>query len=139
MKKKAIAVALLAAMALTGCGSKAFTGEKTGEVSDSNGGKTIATVKFEEGNPVSVKLDFKNEDGSTKSEGSKAGTYDMKNEPGKKWHEQAELVEEALVENKFDISKITTNDQGKTDAISGVTIGVKEFLDATKAALDQAK
>ncbi len=31
MKKKVIAVALLAAMALTGCGSKGFTGEKVVE------------------------------------------------------------------------------------------------------------
>lgn len=139
MKKKAIAVALLAAMALTGCGSKAFTGEKTGEVVSAFGGKTIATVTFEEGNPVSVELDVKNDDGSLKSEASKSGAYDLKNEPGKKWHEQADLVEEALVENKFDISKIATNDQGKTDAVSGVSISVKEFLDATKAALDQAK
>lgn len=139
MKKKVIAVALLAAMALTGCGSKAFTGEKVGEVPASNGGKTVATVKFEEGKPVSVKLDFENEDGSTKSEGSKAGTYDMKNAPGKKWHEQAELVEKALVENEFDTSKITTDDAGKTDAVSGVTIGVKEFLDAVQNALEQAK
>lgn len=139
MKKRVIATALLAAMALTGCGSKAFTGEKVGEVASAFGGKTIATVKFEEGKPVSVELDVKNDDGSLKSEASKSGEYDLKNEPGKKWHEQADLFEEALVENNFDISKIAVNEEGKTDAVSGVSIAVSEFLEATQAALDQVK
>ena len=140
MKKKVIAVVLLAAMALTGCGSKGFTGEKVGKVKDEFGGTTIATVKFEEGKPVSVDIDTEQEDGSMKSEASKSGAYDMKNEPGKKWHEQADLLEEFIVANDFDLSKVTlTNDEGNTDAVSGVTISVQEFVDAVQNALEQAK
>lgn len=140
MKKKVIAVTLLAAMALTGCGSKGFTGEKVGEIEDSKGNVTMATVQFENGKAVAVDIDVKQADGSMKSEVSKSGAYDMKNEPGKKWHEQADLLEEFIVANDFDLSKVTlTNDEGNTDAVSGVTIKVKGYLDAVQDALDQAK
>lgn len=141
MKKKAVAVALLAAMALTGCGSKGskgFTGEKVGEVEDSKGNVTIATVQFEEGTPVSVNIDVIQADGSSKVEASESGAYDMKNEPGKKWHEQVDLLEEAIVANNFELDKLNVT-EGKTDAVSGVSISVSEFLEATQAALDQAK
>ncbi len=139
MKKRVIAVGLLVAMALTGCGSKGFTGEKVGKVKDEFGGTTIATVKFEEGKPVSVDIDTEQEDGSMKSEASKSGAYDMKNEPGKKWHEQVDLLEETIVKDEFSLDKITCDDEGKTDAISGVTIKVNGYLDAVQDALDQAK
>lgn len=140
MKKKVIAVTLLAAMALTGCGSKGFTGEKVGKVEDSKGNTTMATVQFEDGKAKSVDIDVKQADGSMKSEASKSGAYDMKNEPGNKWHEQADLLEEFIVANDFDLSKVTlTNDEGNTDAVSGVTIKVKGYLDAVEDALKQAK
>ena len=127
-------------MALTGCGSKGFTGEKVGEIEDSKGNVTMATVQFENGKAVAVDIDVKQADGSMKSEASKSGAYDMKNEPGKKWHEQADLLEEFIVANDFDLSKVTlTNDEGNTDAVSGVTIKVKGYLDAVQDALDQAK
>ncbi|MEG2283937.1 MAG: FMN-binding protein, partial [Bacilli bacterium] len=140
MKKRVIAVALLAAMALTGCGSKGFTGEKVGEVKDAKDNTTMATVQFEDGKAKSVEIDVRQADGSMKSEASKSGAYDMKNEPGKKWHEQADLLEEFVASNDFDLSKVTyTNDEGNTDAISGVTIKVKGYLEAVQNALDQAK
>ena len=141
MKKKAVAVALLAAMALTGCGSKGskgFTGEKVGEVEDSKGNVTIATVQFEEGTPVSVDIDVRQADGSMKSEASESGAYDMKNEPGKKWHEQVNLLEEAIVANNFEFDKLNVT-EGKTDAVSGVTISVDGYIEAVEAALEQAK
>ena len=139
MKKKVIAVTLLAAMALTGCGSKGFTGEKVGKVEDSKGNTTMATVQFEDGKAKSVDIDVKQADGSMKSEASKSGAYDMKNEPGKKWHEQVDLLEETIVKDEFSLDKITCDDEGKPDAISGVTIKVNGYLDAVQDALDQAK
>ena len=137
MKKRVIAAALLSAMVLTGCGSKGFTGEKTGEV-DSQGNKTIATVQFEEGTPVSVNIDVIQADGSSKVEASESGAYDMKNEPGKKWHEQVDLLEEAIVANNFEFDKLNVT-EGKTDAVSGVTISVDGYIEAVEAALEQAK
>ncbi len=138
MKKKVIAVALLAAMALTGCGSKGFTGEKVGKAENSKGDITIATVQFEDGKAKSVEIDVEQADGTMKSEQSKSGAYDMKNEPGKKWHEQADLFEEAIVSNGFELSKLNVV-EGKTDAVSGVTIAVTDFVSAVEDALNQAK
>ncbi|WP_297712973.1 FMN-binding protein [Clostridium sp.] len=100
---------------------------------------TIVELTLENGTPVSVNIDTKNADGSMKSEASVSGEYDMKND-GKKWHEQIDLLEEAIVENNFDLSKINiTDDEGHTDAISGVSIKVKGFVDAVQEALDQVK
>lgn len=138
MKKIIITSTLLAAMALTGCGSKGFTGEKVGEVQGGFGGTTKATVKFEEGKPVSVEIDNIGEDGSSKAEASESGAYDMMNAPGNKWHEQVNLLEEAIVSNEFELSKLNVT-EGKTDAVSGVIISVQEFVDAVQNALDQAK
>ncbi|MBO5348461.1 MAG: FMN-binding protein, partial [Clostridia bacterium] len=78
------------------------------------------------------------DNGSSKAEASEAGTYDMNNAPGKKWHEHVDLLEEAIVSNEFDLSKLNVTD-GKTDAVSGVTISVQEFVDAVQNALEQAK
>ena len=138
MKKIVIACTLLTAMALTGCGSKGFTGEKVGQVTGGFGGTTKATVKFEDGKPVSVEIDNVDDNGGSKAEASEAGTYDMNNAPGKKWHEQINLLEDAIAANGFDLSKLNIA-EGKTDAVSGVTISVQEYIDAVQNALDQAK
>ena len=54
------------------------------------------------------------------------------------WHEQAEKVEEFLVE-KQDVSAIDVKDDGKTDTIAGVTMNVDGFVDLVKDALSKAK
>lgn len=100
---------------------------------------TIVELTLENGTPVDVNIDIKNADGSMKSEASASGAYDMKND-GKKWHEQIDLLEDAIVENNFDLSKINITDEaGHTDAVSGVSIKVKGYVDAVQEALDQVK
>lgn len=100
---------------------------------------TIVELTLEDGTPVAVNIDSKNADGSMKSEASASGAYDMKND-GKKWHEQIDLLEEAIAKNNFDLSKINiTDDEGHTDAVSGVSIKVKGYVDAVQEALDQVK
>lgn len=100
---------------------------------------TIVELTLENGTPVAVNIDTRNADGSMKSEASASGAYDMKND-GKKWHEQIDLLEEAIVENNFDLSKINITDEaGHTDAVSGVSIKVKGYVDAVQEALDQVK
>lgn len=100
---------------------------------------TIVELTLENGTPVSVNIDTKNADGSMKSEASASGAYDMKNN-GKKWHEQIDLLEEAIANNNFDLSKINiTDEEGHTDAVSGVSIKVKGYVDAVQEALDQVK
>lgn len=153
MKKLGVLLlALSAMMAFTGCGSKeattetpvatapaattdeAFTGEKVGEVADESG-KTVATVTFEAGKPVSVKFDYINADGSSKYEQAAAGTYVM-SEGGIPWNEQVDAVAAFLAENNFDIEKVNLSDaDGHTDAVTGVSIKIPDLLEAVKAAL----
>ena len=140
-----VAATMLVGTLFVGCGEKkadesaaGFTGVKTAEIAGEKD-TTIAEVTFENGTPVSVNIDTKNEDGSMKSEASASGAYDMKND-GKKWHEQIDLLEEAIVENNFDLSKINiTDEDGHTDAVSGVSIKVKSYVDAVQESLNQAK
>ncbi len=67
----------------------------------------------------------------------KAGKYNMK-KLGKaqaEWYQEAEKVEQYLIRTQdINFSKYTDT-EGKTDAISGATIHVKEFFDLVKKAL----
>lgn len=148
INKKLIALAaatMVVGTLFVGCGeSKAeesaegFTGVKTAELAGEEE-TTFAEVTFENGTPVSVNIDVKNADGSLKSEASASGAYDMKND-GNKWHEQVDLLEEAIAENNFDLNKINiTDEEGHTDAVSGVSIKVQGFVDLVQEALDQVK
>ena len=162
MKKFAVLALLLSSMlTLTACGSKttdapaetpvtteapatseapateeAFTGEKVGEVADEEG-KTVATVTFEAGTPVSVKFDYISaKDNSSKYEAAAAGTYDM-GEGSTPWNEQVDSLAAFLAENNFDLEKVTLTDaDGHTDAVTGVSIKVPALLEAVKAALN---
>ena len=55
-----------------------------------------------------------------------------------KWHEQADLAAQALVKVQ-DPAKIPVKADKKTDAITGCTLMVKDFLDAATKALQAAK
>lgn len=157
MKKFAVLALLVSSMlTLTACGAKttdapaettpvtseapattdeAFTGEKVGEVADEEG-KTVATVTFEAGTPVSVKFDYINaKDNSSKYEAAAAGTYDM-GEGSTPWNEQVDALATFLAENNFDVEKVTLTDaDGHTDAVTGVSIKIPALLEAVKAAL----
>jgi len=119
----------------------AFTGEKTVETQYSEGSndKVVTTVTFKEGKPVDVKIDVKLEDGTTKRDAVEAGTYVMANESAT-WTEQIESLQKFIIENDFDLSKVTLSDEeGHTDAVSGVSIKISSYLDGVKEALAQVK
>ena len=119
----------------------AFTGEKTVETQYSEDSKdmVVTTVTFEEGKPVDVKIDVKFEDGTTKREAVEDGTYVMANESAT-WTEQIESLQKFIIENDFDLSKVTLSDEeGHTDAVSGVSIKISSYLDGVKEALEQVK
>lgn len=84
-------------------------------------------VTFEGGNPVDVAIDVELEDGTLKSELSKSGEYVM-TEEGLAWHEQIELMQDQLKANAFDIAAIELTEDGKTDAITGVSISVSDYV-----------
>ena len=116
----------------------AFTGEKTVETPYGEGNdKVVTTVTFEEGKPVDVKIDVKLEDGTTKRDAVEAGTYVMANESAT-WTEQIESLQDFIIENDFDLSKvILSDDEGRTDAVSGVTIKVSEYVASVEESLSQ--
>ncbi|MBS6160554.1 MAG: FMN-binding protein, partial [Firmicutes bacterium] len=76
------------------------------------------------------------EDGSKKSVLSENGEYVM-TENGPTWKEQVEAMAAALVENQsLEFAKL--DEQGKTDAVSGVSISVGGFVDLAQQCLNQA-
>ena len=156
MKKFAVLALVLSSMlAFTACGAKeeapattpetsveatetteaAETTEKVGEVADEKG-KTVATVTFEGETPVSVKFDYISaEDGSSKYEAAAAGTYNM-GEGSTPWNGQVDALAAFLAENNFDLSAVTLiNEEGNTDAVTGVSIKVPALLEAVAEAL----
>ncbi|GAA0085523.1 hypothetical protein UT300007_19620 [Clostridium sp. CTA-7] len=161
ISKKIIAVCLLSTALLVGCGSKEasnsnsknatsteksekFTGTKTYEtLYDSTGKKgdvIVTEVEFKDGEAVKVLVDVRQEDGSMKKAAAREGKYVMKQGEAKNWGEQMELLESFLNENKVDTSKVKlTNDQGNTDAVSGVSIKVGSYLNAIKEVVDSVK
>ncbi|MFC3750167.1 FMN-binding protein [Paenibacillus sp. GCM10012306] len=73
--------------------------------------------------------------GDLKKKVSEDGKYGMKNGGAQsEWHEQAAKAEAFLID-KQDPAAITLDAEGKTDAISGVSIHVGELVEAAKAAL----
>ncbi len=66
--------------------------------------------------------------------------YGMKShsEAGKEWYEQVNLLEAKVVENQG-ISFIELDEDGKTDAVAGVTMKINALYKALENALEQAK
>lgn len=153
ISKKIVAVCLISTALLVGCGSKpaentdidngqanqeeGFTGTKIYEtLYDSTGEKgdvTVVEIEFKDGKATKASVDVRQEDGSMKKQAAKDGKYVMKEGEAKNWAEQMELVEAYLNENAVEVSKVKiTDDDGHTDAVSGVTIKVKTYLDAVQ-------
>lgn len=112
-------------------------GEKFDEHS---GWKETADVVITAGKIVKVNFSGVNEAGEDKKQNSIDGKYGMKEKGGAQaeWHEQAAKAEAYLVE-KQDPASLTFNEEGKTDAISGVSISLNTYFDLVTKALEQAK
>ena len=110
------------------------TYEAKGEPADGYTDQVNMTVK--DGKITEVVWESVGEDGSKKSVLSESGEYVM-TENGPTWKEQAEAMAAALVENQsLDFAEL--NEQGKTDAVSGVSISVGGFVDLAQQCLNQA-
>ncbi|WP_379158363.1 FMN-binding protein [Paenibacillus sp. sgz5001063] len=74
--------------------------------------------------------------GDLKKKVSEDGKYGLVSKGGgqAEWHEQAAKAEAFLIE-KQDPAAVVVNAEGKTDAISGVSVGVSDFVAASQAAL----
>lgn len=104
-----------------------------------SGWKATADVVIAAGKIVNVDFSGVNEKGEDKKQNSIDGKYGMKAGGAQsEWHEQAALAEANLVESQ-DPASLTFNDEGKTDAISGVSITLKNYYELAAKALEQAK
>lgn len=102
-----------------------------------NGWKDCVTLKVEGGKITEANWNGISETaGPDKKTASKDGKYPMKEKGGAiaEWYEEAAKAEQFLIE-KQDPKAITTNAEGKSDAISGVTMAVAPFAELTEKAL----
>ncbi|RAP27432.1 FMN-binding protein [Brevibacillus laterosporus] len=103
--------------------------------------KYTADLTVLNGKIVAANWNAINEKGEAdKKTQSKEGKYAMveKAKAQAEWHEQAAKVEQALIE-KQDPAAITVNNEGTTDAVSGVSIKVNDFVKLAEEALKDAK
>lgn len=102
----------------------------------SNGFTDIVTMEVSNGNIVSLTYDAVSEDGESKSYLSSIGEYTMV-EGNPTWAEQAQLLAEHVIENQS-TNSLAMDEDGYTDAVSGVSINVGEFVNLTRDCLEQA-
>ncbi|UQZ34641.1 FMN-binding protein [Paenibacillus sp. PK3_47] len=109
-----------------------------GEMDAESGWKSTVDVTVAGGNVVAVKFSGLNAAGDDKKQFSIDGKYGMKaGGASSEWHEQAELAEAYFLDNKG--AAPTLDAEGKTDAISGVSIHVGEYFTLAEKALEGAK
>ncbi|NLJ90984.1 MAG: FMN-binding protein, partial [Clostridiales bacterium] len=101
----------------------------------SNGYTGVVTIEVTDGNITSLLYDSLDEQGQSKRYLSSVGEYVMV-EGNPTWEEQADLLAKHVIENQS-LDKLTIDDSGKTDAVSGVSINITEFVNLTKATLEK--
>ena len=104
---------------------------------DKNGYAATALVTVVNGRIVSVQINALHKDGGdSKIVRAEKGTYKMNAKQGE-WNVQAERVNQAVVQNQG-VAKIEVKSDGKTDAVSGVSMTVGDYLKTVAEALKAA-
>ncbi|MDR0269204.1 FMN-binding protein [Paenibacillus sp.] len=110
-----------------------------GELDAKSGWKSTVDITVANGKIINAYFSGVNEKGEDKQTVSKEGKYGMKaGGATAEWHEEAIKAQDYLIE-KQDPAAITLKDDGTTDAISGVTIHIADYVTLAQKALDQAK
>ncbi|MBS4538887.1 hypothetical protein GOQ27_10450 [Clostridium sp. D2Q-11] len=108
--------------------------------SENSGWKYVVTLKVEDGKITDAEWNGAHKDGGTdKITRSESGEYGMVEfgDAQAEWHEQSVKAEEYLLEKQDPTAIEYSSDEGHTDAISGVSIHVKEFFDLAEKALEK--
>ncbi|MCE3198526.1 FMN-binding protein [Paenibacillus sonchi] len=109
-----------------------------GEMDKESGWKSTVALTVANGNIVAVNFSGVNAAGDDKKQYSIDGKYGMKaGGAAAEWHEEIALAEKYFLENKGAAPKLDA--EGKTDAISGVSIHVGEYFTLAEKALEGAK
>ena len=107
---------------------------KTFEFENEDSTDVITITYNEEGQPVDLSIDNIQADGSSKREAAANGTYDMGGELN--WAEQVDALAAFIIENDFNLDAVTlTDEDGHTDAVSGVSIKVGSYIPLIEQAL----
>lgn len=107
-----------------------------GEFDQYTGFATTVEVVVEGGAITAVNIDGVNAEGGTKTEAVAAGSYDMGGAVS--WTDQAKAIADYVVANQG-TEGVTVDADGKTDAITSVSISVNDILAVTDEAIAQAK
>ena len=127
----------------TGDASSTVTDWKDGQyhaeqAAYTDGYRSFVDITVVNGRITAVNWDaYQENSSSTKKKESEAGRYVMTAD-GKRWHEQAAILEQALIEAGTPAGIQYQEDTGKTDAYAGVSIRIGEFVDLANKALAQA-
>ncbi|WP_342564059.1 FMN-binding protein [Paenibacillus sp. FSL R7-0345] len=109
-----------------------------GEMDADSGWKSTVALTVANGNVVAVNFSGVNAAGDDKKQYSVDGKYGMKaGGASAEWHEEIALAEKYFLENKGTAPALDA--EGKTDAISGVSIHVGEYFTLAEKALEGAK
>lgn len=101
-----------------------------------NGYYYMLTLKVENGAITNVVFDGMNELGEYKSYLSSVGKYVM-TEDGLTWKEQADALAQYVIEHQS-VEGLAVDENGKTDAVAGVSISINNFLELAEKALEMA-
>lgn len=153
--KKLLACLFCASVLLAGCGGGDSSNVKSGEgtaTSESNGDTLTTTAKVEMDGDKFTKVEidetYKDREGNDTTKKTLGADYAMKDtsakmgniEGGAEWFEQVKFLEDYIVENGVD--GIELGEDGKAtneDVLTGCTINIKPYIEAVKAAKDNAK
>ena len=112
------------------------TYEAKADSADSSGFTDQVSLTVKDGKITSVVWEAVGEDGKKKSVMSEEGEYVM-TEDGLTWKEQAEALAAALIEHQ-NLEFLTMDEQGKTDAVAGVSVSVNGFVKLAQQCLDES-
>lgn len=100
------------------------------------GSRSQVTMVIENGEITELLWDAFDADGNGKRALSLQGKYTM-TEDGLLWADQADAVQKYVIEHQG-LNGLTTNEEGKTDVVSGVSISIASFKELVKDCLAQA-
>ncbi len=103
---------------------------------DENGFVPTVKMTVSGGKITAVTWEETNAEGKTKSEMSENGEYTM-TEDGLTWAEQSKALANALIESQS-LSAFPMDENGKTDAVSGVSISIAGFVNLAEQCMKEA-